>query len=127
MFPLPISIPCLKSNIFFIKIALKLNYFCKKMQKFRALGAPPPDPLPPSARGFDPDPQNSPPQMRNSGYAPALSSNVICANPTHKYPNCLFKYYLHLPQHSLRLQERFFSSCTYQKRKHEIKGKLKMT
>ena len=31
--------------LFFIKIALKLRYFCKKMQNFRALGAPPPDPL----------------------------------------------------------------------------------
>ena len=30
--------------LFFIKIALKLSYFCKKMQNFRALGAPPPDP-----------------------------------------------------------------------------------
>ena len=28
----------------FIEIALKLSYFCKKMQNFRALGAPPPDP-----------------------------------------------------------------------------------
>ena len=35
--------------LFFIKIALKLSYFCKEMQNFRALGAPPPDP------------QNSPP------------------------------------------------------------------
>ena len=38
--------------------------------------------------------------MRISGYAPALSSYVLCANPTHKYPNCLFKYYLHLQQHT---------------------------
>ena len=38
--------------------------------------------------------------MRISGYAPALSSSVLCANPTHKYPNCLFKYYLHLQQHT---------------------------
>ena len=30
--------------LFFIKIALKLSYFCKRMQNFRALGAPPPDP-----------------------------------------------------------------------------------
>ena len=28
----------------FIKIALKLSYFCKKMQNFRTLGALPPDP-----------------------------------------------------------------------------------
>ena len=30
--------------LFFIKIVLKLSYFCKKMQKFRALGARPSDP-----------------------------------------------------------------------------------
>ena len=47
--------------LFFIKIALKLSYFCKKMQNLRALGAPPPDP------------QNSPP-LRISGYAPVLQT-----------------------------------------------------
>ena len=31
------------------------------MQKFRALGAPPPDPVPPAAGGFAPIPPNSPP------------------------------------------------------------------
>ena len=31
-------------TLFFITIVLKLSYFCKKMQTFRALGAPPPDP-----------------------------------------------------------------------------------
>ena len=59
-------------------------------------------PRPPSSGGWgasSPDPRNSPP-MRISGYAPALSSSVLCANPTHKYPNCLFKYYLHLQQHT---------------------------
>ena len=30
--------------LFFIKIVLQLSYFCKKMQNFGALGAPPPDP-----------------------------------------------------------------------------------
>ena len=30
--------------LFFTKIALKLCYFCKKTQDFRALGAPPPNP-----------------------------------------------------------------------------------
>ena len=30
--------------LFFIKIAQPLSYFCQKMQYFRALGAPPPDP-----------------------------------------------------------------------------------
>ena len=45
--------------VFFIKIALKLSYFRKKMQNFRALGATPPDP------------QNSPP-LQISGYAPVV-------------------------------------------------------
>ena len=30
--------------LFFIKIALKLSYICKKMQNLRAMGAMPPDP-----------------------------------------------------------------------------------
>ena len=30
--------------LFFIKITLKLSYFCKKMENFQALGAPPPEP-----------------------------------------------------------------------------------
>ena len=50
-----------------------MNLFCKKMQNFRALGAPPPDarafggwgyaPKPPASGGWGsaPDPQNSPP------------------------------------------------------------------
>ena len=38
--------------LFFIEIARKLSYFCKKMQNFRALGAPLPDPLPPAAGRF---------------------------------------------------------------------------
>ena len=70
MFTLPISMPRFKIIIFFIKIALKLSYFCKKMQNFRALGAPPSDPR--SSGGWGqtpflrrlgdppPDPQNSP-------------------------------------------------------------------
>ena len=52
---LPISMPRFKS-IIFIKIALKLSYFCKKMQSFRALVAPPQTP------------KTSP--LRISGYAP---------------------------------------------------------
>ena len=45
-------------TLFCIKIALKLSYFCKKMQNFRTLRAPPPDPqIRPSLRIF--------------GYAPA--------------------------------------------------------
>ena len=30
----------------------------------------------------------------------SLSSGVLCANPTQKYPNCIFEYYFHLPQHT---------------------------
>ena len=37
-----------KKHYFFIKIALKLSYFYKKMENFQALGAPPQDP-----RAFD--------------------------------------------------------------------------
>ena len=55
--------------LFFMKIALKLSYFSKKMQNFRALGAPPSDPHLPAAGASAPDPQNSPP-LRISGYAP---------------------------------------------------------
>ena len=68
--------------IFFIKLALKLSYFCKKMQNFRALGAPPPDlrasgswglcTQTPSLRqvgASPPDPQTWPPSLRISGYA----------------------------------------------------------
>ena len=67
----------LRLKIFFIKIALKLSYLCKKMQNFRALppclrrlGALPPDPQPPAAAephcppavgAPPPDPQISPP------------------------------------------------------------------
>ena len=46
--------------LFFIEIALKLSYFCKKMQTFRALGASPPNP------------QNHP-RLRISGYAPGCA------------------------------------------------------
>ena len=40
--------------LFLIKIALKLSYFCKKMQNFRALGAPPPDPRSSGGKGLYP-------------------------------------------------------------------------
>ena len=59
----------LLKTLFFIKIALKLSYLSKKMQNFRALGAPPqeprasgdwglrsPDPQPPTAGVFAPSP-----------------------------------------------------------------------
>ena len=40
--------------LFFIKRALKRSYFCKKMQNFRALGAPPPDPRASGGLGLRP-------------------------------------------------------------------------
>ena len=64
--------PRFKSLIFYQNtVALKLSYFCKKMQNFRA--ALPPDPSLQRQRLGDspPDPQNSPP-LRISGYAPVL-------------------------------------------------------
>ena len=61
-------------TLFFIKIALKLSYFCKKMQNFLGLGAPPPDPQPQLASGgwrLRPQTQKlAPPPLRISGYAP---------------------------------------------------------
>ena len=54
----------------------------------------------------------------------SLSFWVLCANPTHKYPNLIFKYYFHLPQHT---SARAAFQLSYKsKRKHKIEGKLKM-
>ena len=50
--------------LFFIKIALKLSYFCKKLQNFRAL------------RALPQDPPNSPPPLRISGYEPASTFKI---------------------------------------------------
>ena len=55
--------------LFFIKIALKLSYFWKKMQNFQALGALPPDPRASGGWGLRPQtPTHSPPK-RISAYA----------------------------------------------------------
>ena len=93
--------------MFFIKIALKLSYFCKKMQNFRALEAAPQTPMPPAAGGFvprppasggwglriqipidlgrlrttPPDPQNSPPPLRSFGYALGKFYVVLLPQP----------------------------------------------
>ena len=53
-------------TLFFIKVALKLSYFCKKMQNFGTLGASPPDPQ-------DSPPPPPPPPLRMSGYAPGCA------------------------------------------------------
>ena len=119
MFALPISIPCFKSIIFFYQNSPKIKLFLQKMQKYRALGAPPPHhrasggwglcPLTPFLRwlrALPPDPQNSPP-FRILATHLFFNSSVLRANPTYKYPNLLFEYYLHLPQHT-------FARATFQ-------------
>ena len=65
---------------FFIKIALKLSYFCKKMQNFRVRGGSPPDAI--GLRRLEalpPDPKINPPPLRISGYAPGsiLGENLF--------------------------------------------------
>ena len=63
--------------LFFIKIALKLSYFCKKMQTFQALGTPLPDlHWPPAAGGGAPTPPPTAPPLRIFGYAPEDSTGV---------------------------------------------------
>ena len=51
--------------LFFIKIALKLSYICKKKQNLRALGALPQTPVPPAAGGFAPTPPKQPAPIAN--------------------------------------------------------------
>ena len=114
--------PRFKSNIF-ITIALKLSYFCKKMQNFRALWAPPPDPRTSGGWGFcsqtpnlwrlgasppDPhwppaaesSPQNSPP-LQISRYAPGYillhHFNVLGYNGTSITIYCDVRMILLLP------------------------------
>ena len=55
--------------IFFITIALKLSYFCKKMQNFRAPGAPPSNPR--ASAGWRLCPQTS--SLRQRGVRPQTS------------------------------------------------------
>ena len=51
-----IFMPCFKS-IIFIKIGLKLSYFCKKNTKFSSAGGSAPQaPVPSAAGGFAPRP-----------------------------------------------------------------------
>ena len=58
-------------TLFFIEIALKLSYFCKKNAKCSRAGAPPSDPLASAARGFAPDPQ--PPAAESFTFRPPLA------------------------------------------------------
>ena len=71
--------------LFFTKIALKWSYFCKKMQNFRALGAPPPDLRASGGScGLRPQTPKIAPSLRISGYAPgSRKGNVllVCCRP----------------------------------------------
>ena len=73
-------------TLFLIKMALKLSYYCKKMQNFRAHLQ---TPVPPAAGGFAPrlpasgswglrlqTPKLAPP-LRISGYAPGCTDSVF--------------------------------------------------
>ena len=66
--------------LFFIKIAPKLSYFCKKMQNFQALGASPQKPpLAFGGWGLRPQtPKHSPPPLQISGYAPESTVRLFC-------------------------------------------------
>ena len=53
-----------------------------------------------------------------------LSSGVLYANPTHKYPNWRLEYYFHFTQHTSARAA--FQLLYMSKQKHKIKEKLKM-
>ena len=59
MFALPISKPLLKALIF-IKISLKLCYFCNKTHNFVCARAPPLNPKISALRALPPSPRNGP-------------------------------------------------------------------
>ena len=60
---------------------------CPQTPFLRWLGASPPDP-------------KTAPHFEFLATHLFFNSSVLCANPTYKYPNMLFEYYLHLPQHT---------------------------
>ena len=94
-------------------------------------GALPPDPLALAAGGLCPQTPKTAPPLRISGYAPALSSCVLMRESYPQVSELPFQILSELPFqisdicNNIPLQERLFSSCTCQKRKYEIKGKLK--
>ena len=67
----------LQKHYFFIKRALKLSYFCKKMQNFRALEATPPVPRASGGWGLCPQTPKPAPSLRISGCAPARISDRL--------------------------------------------------
>ena len=86
--------------LFFYQNSLKMKLFLRKNAKISSAGGFAPRPPSFVEWGLRPQTPKTAPPIRISRYTPALSSGVLCANPTHKYPNCRFKYYLHLPQHT---------------------------
>ena len=129
MFALPISMPCFKSIIFLIKIALKLSYFCKKSQNFECWGHRPQSPVPPAAGSFSPIP-------------PSYGGRGLFPRPLKPSPHCEFLAMRHsssmlctiLPTsirtgfsnitficHNIPLREQLFSSCTYQNESTKLK------
>ena len=63
-------------NIIFCQYNPNIKLFLKKKQTFQALGALPPEPVPPAAGGFASRPPKHPPKLRISSYAPATLCNV---------------------------------------------------
>ena len=97
------------------------------MQKFWALGAPPPDPrasrgrgplppTPPSSGGWGLRPQTpkQPPQSEFLA-TPLLSALVCYARIPPTSIRTVFSNYCTYICNNIPLQERLFSSCTYQK------------
>ena len=86
-----IFMPCFKS-IIFIKIGLKLSYFCQKNTKFSSaggsapvpqrLGALPPDPQSPAVKGYTPHRKMPPP---TGGPYTATSLQIFFHAPDQKY------------------------------------------
>ena len=79
--------PChVLKALFFIKIALKLSYFCKKMQNFRALGIRAQTPVPPTAGAFAPSlrqlgtPPPDQPHIANFWLRAWLYNAPLCIN-----------------------------------------------
>ena len=73
MFALPISKSRFKKALFFNQNSPKMSYFCKKMQNFRALGAPPPDPR--ASGGWGICPQT--PSLRQRGAFPQAPKTAL--------------------------------------------------
>ena len=121
----------------FYQNSLKIKLFLQKNAKISSaeftaprppclqrLGALPPDPLPPLTGSFAPRPPKQPPKCEFLD-TPLLSVLVCYARILPISIRTAFSNITYIC-HNIPQQERLFSSCTYQKRKHEIKENLKM-